>query len=162
MDSISLDRKKVLIVDDEADVLETLEDLLSMCDVTRAQTFDKARELLENRTFDLVILDIMGVDGYKLLEIAKHRHVVPVMLTAHALSPQNTMKAFKEGADLYIPKDKIRNIATYLKDVLEAQEEGKSSWWRWIERFASYYDKKFGPGWQERDIEFWEKLGFWE
>jgi DNA-binding NtrC family response regulator len=162
MNSISLDHKKVLIVDDEADVLETLEELLVMCDITKAQTFEEGKELLENRDFDVVILDIMGVDGYKLLEIAKGRHVVPVMLTAHALSPQYTMKAFKEGAASYIPKDKIQHIVTYLTDVLEANGKGKSSWWRWIERFSEYYDKKFGPGWQESDIEFWEKLGFWE
>ena len=35
--------KTVLIVDDERDVLETLEDLLSMCEVVKASTFEEAK-----------------------------------------------------------------------------------------------------------------------
>ncbi len=64
--------KRILIVDDEPDVLEALADLLSMCDVVKASTFD------------------------------------------------------------------------------EAKEKGKSFWWQWHDRFASYFDKKIGPDWQKR------------
>jgi len=89
-----LDGKRVLIVDDEPDVLATLEDLLSMCDVVKASSFLEAKDLLTTQYFDLAILDIMGVDGYKLLEIAVERKVIAVMLTAHALSPEDTVKSF--------------------------------------------------------------------
>jgi DNA-binding response OmpR family regulator len=68
-----LDKKKVLIVDDEPDVLETLKELLSMCEVTEAATFERAKELLETQVFDIAVLDIMGVDGYRLLEIARQK-----------------------------------------------------------------------------------------
>lgn len=34
--------KRILIVDDEPDVLETLEASLSMCDVVKATTFEEA------------------------------------------------------------------------------------------------------------------------
>jgi len=61
--------RRILIVDDEPDVLETLEDLLPMCAVTKAETFEQARDLLQDQYFDMAILDIMGVGGYKLLEI---------------------------------------------------------------------------------------------
>ena len=154
--------KRVLIVDDEPDVLETLEALLSMCDVVKASTFDEAKEVLETQYFDIAILDIMGVDGYKLLEIASKRNVIPVMLTAHALSPEDTVKSFKEGAASYVPKEKMSEIATYLNDILEAKEKGKSFWWRWFDRFAAYYDNKFGPDWKEGDKDFWEKFGYWQ
>jgi len=40
----------------------------------------------------------MGVDGYKLLEIAVERKVIAVMLTANALSPEDTVKSLKDGA----------------------------------------------------------------
>ncbi len=83
-----LDGKSVLIVDDEPDVLEALEELLSMCNLEKTSSFDEAKELIEKQDFDLAILDIMGVDGYKLLEIASKKKVIAVMLTAHALSPQ--------------------------------------------------------------------------
>jgi len=154
--------KRVLIVDDEPDVLDTLEGLLSMCDVVKASTFEEAKEILETQYFDIAILDIMGVDGYKLLELAAKRDVIAVMLTAHALSPEDTVKSFKEGAASYVPKEKMSEITTYLNDILEAKEEGKSFWWRWFDRFASYYDNKFGADWKEVDKDFWEKFGYWQ
>jgi len=142
--------RRILIVDDEPDVLETLRDLLTMCDVVEASDFATAKALLEKESFDLAVLDIMGVEGYGLLEIANRNSVPAVMLTAHALSPQNVLRSYKGGAASYVPKDEMANIATYLNDILEAKEKGKSTWWRWFDRFADYFDKKFGPDWQKR------------
>ena len=155
-----LDGKKILIVDDEPDVLDTLEDLLPMCDLVRASTFNEAKNLLESQYFDMAILDIMGVDGYKLLEIGNKKNVIAVMLTAHALSVDDTVKSYKEGAASYIPKEEMANITTFLNDVLEAKEKGKSFWWRWIDRLGSYYDEKFGRDWQDDDEDFWRKFNY--
>jgi DNA-binding NtrC family response regulator len=155
-----LDYKRILIVDDEPDVLDTLEQLLPMCDVVKASTFDEAKDLLETQYFDIAILDIMGVDGYKLLEIAKQREVIPVMLTAHALSPDNLAKSYKEGAASYVPKEEMTNITTFLNDILEAKEQGKNVWWRWLDRLGAYFDRKFGPNWQKGDEDLLEK--FWK
>ena len=41
-----LEGKKVLIVDDEPDILETLEELLDMCEISKATNFHEAKELL--------------------------------------------------------------------------------------------------------------------
>lgn len=153
-----LDAKKILIVDDEPDVLETLEDLLSMCDTVSATTFDEAKKLLETQRFDMAILDIMGIDGYQLLEIACDKDVMAVMLTAHALTPEDAAKSRKKGAAYYVPKDEMVNITTFLNDVLEAKEKGKPFWWRWLERFGDYFARKFGPDWQKHDKEFWENI----
>jgi DNA-binding response OmpR family regulator len=78
-----LDGKRVLAVDDEHDVLDTLLDLLPMCKVVTASSFEEARGLLESQQFDLAILDIMGVNGYGLLDIATRKNIPAVMLTAH-------------------------------------------------------------------------------
>lgn len=150
VDETLLDGKRILIVDDEPDVLEVLEDLLSMCDITRALTFDEAKDLLETQYFDIAVLDIMGVSGYELLRIANEKKVIAVMLTANALSPDDISKSYEEGAASYVPKDEMVNIATFLNDILEAGEKGKSFWWRWNDRLTSYFDKKFGPDWQKR------------
>ncbi|MFO7461519.1 MAG: response regulator [Desulfatiglandales bacterium] len=160
MEKALLNGKKVLIVDDEPDVLDTLEDLLSDCDIQKASTFEEAKALLEKENFDIAVLDIMGVDGYKLLEIAKARKVIPVMLTAHALSPDHTMWSYQRGAALYVPKDKIVNITDYLEDVLQAVNAGKSTWWRWLERFESYYEKKFESEWKSKGKDFWKSLPY--
>jgi DNA-binding NtrC family response regulator len=155
-----LEGKTVLIVDDEPDVLDTLVELLNMCMVTKASNFEQARDLLENQTFDIAILDIMGVNGYRLLDLAKKKYVIPVMLTAHALSVVDTVKSFKRGAASYLPKDEMINIVIFLNDILEAKEKGKNFWWRWMERFEAYYDKKFGPDWKKKDKDFWETFNF--
>ncbi len=153
-----LNYKRILIVDDEPDVLDSLEELLPMCDVVKATTFEEAKDLLETQHFDIAILDIMGVDGYELLEIAKQREVIPVMLTAHALSPENLAKSYKEGAASYVPKEEMSNITTFLNDILEAKEQGKNVWWRCLDRLGAYFDKKFGPNWQKGDEDLLEKF----
>ena len=67
--------KKILIVDDEPDVLEVLEEFLKMCRLVKATNFDDAKKFLESQDFDAAILDIMGVSGYELLEIANKKHI---------------------------------------------------------------------------------------
>jgi DNA-binding NtrC family response regulator len=153
--------KRVLVVDDEPDILEVLKGLLSMCEIFTAASFEEAKELLETKSFDIAVLDIMGVNGYKLLEIATKKGIIVVMLTAHALSLDDTVKSFQKGAASYIPKDEMANIVIFLNDILEAKEKGKNFWWCWMDRFAAYYDKKFGPDWQRRHKEFWDKYNFY-
>lgn len=145
--------KRILIVDDEPDVIQTLEELLPMCEVVKATSFHEAKERMENQYFDMAILDIMGVDGYKLLGMTKERKVIAVMLTAHALSPENLFRSYDEGAASYVPKDEMANIVTFLNDILEAKEQGKHFWWRWFDRLGAYFDKRFGPEWQKEYVE---------
>jgi DNA-binding NtrC family response regulator len=121
-----LDGKKLLLVDDEPDVLDTLEDVLSMCKTTRAGSFQEARDLLESEYFDMAILDIMGVDGYKLLEISNRQKVSAVMLTAQALSPGHVKKSYREGAAFYVPKEEMSRLTLFLEDILEDLEKGKT------------------------------------
>jgi len=155
-----IEGQRILIVDDEPDVLEALEELLPMCDLTKATTFEEAEKYLEGQEFDLAILDIMGVDGYRLLEIAGDKGVIPVMFTAHALSPEHTIKSYEGGAASYIPKEEMANIRVFLNDILEAKEKGKSFWWRWFDRLGPFYDQTFGPDWKKKDEEFWKKLTY--
>jgi DNA-binding NtrC family response regulator len=152
----------VLAVDDEEDVLKTLEELLHMCTVVKASSFDEAKDLLENKYFDIVILDIMGVDGYKLLDIAKERGMVAVMLTAHALTSEDIAKSYKDGAASFLPKEKMTEVPALLNELLELLERGKSPWMRWLDRWVSFYDEKFGPDWKNKDKEFWENFGQWD
>ena len=158
MEKNQLEDKRILIVDDEPDILDTLEELLSGCAVVKAFSFDEAKRLLENQYFDMTILDIMGVDGYALLDIAREKKVVAVMLTAHALSPEDTAKSYKKGAAYYVPKDEMGDIKVFLNDILQAEKEGKSPWSQWLMRFSSFYEKRFGPEWQEKDKAFWDKF----
>lgn len=150
--------KKVLIVDDEPDVLDTLEEMLDMCEVVKATSFEEAKKYLQKQRFDLAVLDIMGVRGYDLLDVAVDKKVPAVMLTAHALSPEDTMKSYKCGAAFYVPKDKITDIPTILAGVLESKKKGKSTWLPFMGWAEAYYNAKFGPKWESCDVEFWKKI----
>ncbi len=150
--------KKILIVDDEPDVLDTLEDLLSDCDVKKARTFEEAKQQLETQPFDMTVLDIMGVNGYELLEIAVKKKVTAVMLTAHALSPEDTMKSFRGGAAYYVPKDKIAEMSEILANILDLKSQGKNTWVPFVGWAEAYYSAKFGPKWEKSKRELQEKV----
>lgn len=156
-----LNEKRVLIVDDEPDVLDTLEDLLHMCSVTKALSFEQAKDHLQTQGFDIAILDIMGVNGYELLALARQRRVISVMLTARALTPEDVKKSYTEGASFYIPKEEMLHIDSFLEDVLEALEKGKDPWSRWVVRMAGFCEKTFGVKWQQKDPGFWDKFPFY-
>jgi DNA-binding response OmpR family regulator len=150
--------KKILIVDDEPDILDTLEDLLPMCEVEKAGSFQEAKKQFETQPFDMAILDIMGVDGYELLEIAVKKKVTAVMLTAHALSPEDTMKSFRGGAAFYVPKDKIAEMPAILANILDLQSQGKNTWMPFMGWAEAYYSAKFGPRWEKSKKELQEKV----
>jgi hypothetical protein len=107
--------------------------------VTTASNFEDAKNLLETQTFDLAVLDIMGVDGYGLLRIANRKKIPAAMLTAHAFNPPNLVKSIKEGAAAYIPKEEITRIADFLNDVLLAKATGKDPWGAWQDRLPTSF-----------------------
>jgi CheY-like chemotaxis protein len=153
--------KKILIVDDEPDVLDTLGELLSMATVERASNYEGAKALLENRSFDVAVLDIMGVRGYDLLEICSRKNITTVMLTAYALTPDDVKKSYTGGASYYLPKEEMTHITSFLADILEAKAHGKSTWEGWYKRLAHFCEMKFGPDWQKKDKDFWERFPFY-
>ena len=155
-----LDKKRVLIVDDEPDILETLVELLPMCDITKAFTFEEAVDLIEKQHFDLAILDIKGVNGYGLLKKANKKNVIVIMFTAHALNVENLSRSYKEGAASYIPKEEMVNIVSFLEDILEALQQGKNTWSHWLGKLGKYCERHFGPDWQNGDQIFWERFPF--
>ena len=149
--------KKILVVDDEPDVLESLIELLDMCKIDTASTFEEGKKRLEAESYDIAILDIMGVDGFELLKVANKEKIPALMLTAHGLSEENLKKSAEEGACYYAPKEKMHDIQLFVADVLEALEKNKSTWVRVFERLAGYYDRRFhGTNWREQEQKFWK------
>jgi DNA-binding NtrC family response regulator len=158
MNDVSLlNGKKILVVDDEPDILAVLQELLDMCKIVTAASFEEAKTLLESQDFDIAVLDIMGVDGYGLLEIATRKNIPSLMLTAHAFTPDNLVKSIQEGAASYIPKEEITEIAEYLVDVLQSAKEGTNPWESWQEKLpASYFERRWGAAWKNNDQKFWD------
>ena len=153
-----IEGKHVLVVDDEKDILETLVDFLDICKIDAASSFEEAKKLIEENDYDIVVLDIMGVNGYGLLKIANSRKIPALMFTAHALTSDDLKRSADEGAAYYAPKNEIENIRYFVADVLEAVEKDKSPWQKMFDRLGSFYDKRFhGPNWREKENEYWEK-----
>jgi DNA-binding NtrC family response regulator len=147
-----LSHKKMLIVDDEPDILTAAEAeiLLSCsdCKVDKAMNYEDAAALLKTNEYDLVILDIMGVRGFDLLELAVKRKFKVAMLTAHALSPEALKKSHDMGAMAYLPKNKLGELTPFLEDIL--QTDYKSGWKRVLSRLEDFFDKEFEPGWRKK------------
>ena len=100
----------------------------------------------------------VGVDGFELLKVANQCGTPALMLTAHGLSEENLKRSAEEGACYYAPKEKMHDIHIFVADVLEALDKKKSTWDRFFERLAGYYDKRFhGTNWREQEQEFWKK-----
>jgi CheY-like chemotaxis protein len=159
-----LNNKRILVVDDEPDVLNTLNDeimaVAPRCIIDRATTFEHAVELLICWSYDLVILDIMGVRGFDLLERTTQREcpIPTVMLTSYPYS-WDTMKSVQElGVRAYLPKEKLGNIVPYLEEVL-SYEYGPI-WKRLIMITAGAINRQWGPYWQRPDYIFHDVLGF--
>ena len=112
-----------------------------------ATTYEEGIQKISSLTYDLVILDIMGVRGFELLEYAVAKKLPVVMLTAHALSPETLKKSIELGARAYLPKDKMFEIDTILEDVLEEKDQPAGTRGKWFERVKGYFDTTFGAGW---------------
>ena len=159
MTSSILEGKRILAVDDEIDVLDTLEDLLGDYEnlvLDRATDYETGFHLLRSWTYDAVILDIMGVRGFDLLNASVHLGFPTVMLTAHALSAKDLKKSIEMGARAYIPKEKMFDIASFLEDVMTL--EHRSSLKRMLQRLGGVFNKKFGSQWMEDEQTFWTQV----
>jgi DNA-binding NarL/FixJ family response regulator len=106
--------------------------------------------LIMNNTYDVVILDIMGVNGFELLKNAVSRDFPAVMLTAHAATPEALKRSIELGAVSFLPKEMMPDLPGFIEEVVLGG--GKRFWWlKSIQKTGPYFDKKFGPEWKEKD-----------
>lgn len=117
--------KRILVVDDEQDLLEILKFNLEMegYDVSTAQSAEDAL-LMDIASFDLLLLDVMmgGMSGFamarKLKDNLATAHVPVIFLTARD-TENDTLTGFNLGADDYIAKPfSIREVLVRVRAVL--------------------------------------------
>jgi two-component system response regulator PilR (NtrC family) len=104
-----MNRKAVLIVDDEADIRELLVLTLSRMgvDADTASTIQEAKEALKARQYDLALTDMRLPDGDGLMmlrHIAEHHGNTPVAVITAFGSTENAVAALKAGAFDYLAK----------------------------------------------------------
>lgn len=157
-DQSLLKGKRILAVDDEEDILETIAEFLDESVVDSARDYDSASKKIKKGQYDLVILDIMGVNGLKLLEESVDRGIPTVMLTAHSVNPETLMESIQKGAISYLPKEKLSELDDLLDAILGAHQRGEPPWKLLFEKLGDYFDKRFGSDWKEKDREFWSEF----
>jgi len=118
--------EKILLVDDEADFLETLSERMRTrgMDVTTSTSAKEALANVEQGDFDAVVLDLMmpGIDGLETLRILKEKDpkLQVILLTGHA-TVQKSVEAMKRGAlDLL---EKPTDIHTLTQKIKEASAQ---------------------------------------
>lgn len=99
---------KILIVDDEPQIVELLQIYLEMQGYQTAGAYDgaKALELWRQNEFDMVLTDIMmpQVDGYDLVEKIRNESNVPILFLTAKTDLADRVKGLQIGADDYILK----------------------------------------------------------
>jgi len=136
---------KILIVEDEKELLETLYSYLTSIkedyDIEKAMDGFEAGQKFNEFMPDIVILDLKlpGVDGFKICKTIKEKAPNTKIIATTAYSPSvNKAKILKAGADYFIEKkDLMNSIDVYLKK---------------IERFLShkFKSKKVAKGWKRK------------
>ncbi len=154
----NLKGKRILVVDDEEDILETVKDILDDVNIDTANNYDDASRKIAKKNYDMAVLDIMGVNGLQLLSEAVNRGIPTVMLTAHAISEETLMKSIKKGAISYLPKESLAELDTFLSELLNAYEKGEPPWKLLFERLGGYFNKRFGKDWKDKNSGFWSEF----
>jgi len=113
-------KDRILVVDDEVDLLRLLERSISKeldCEIDTASSGTEALKLLETRNYDLALVDIRmpGMDGIELLERVKQINpwITVVIMTAHGVV-ELAVKSIKKGAYDFITKPFDHQELTHL------------------------------------------------
>ncbi|MCL1807076.1 MAG: response regulator transcription factor [Oscillospiraceae bacterium] len=120
---------KVLIVEDERAIVDLIRLNLSAAGYQCTAVYNglDAADLLENRRFDLILLDVMlpGADGYELMDYIRPLGIPVIFITAkHEV--RDRVKGLKMGADDYLvkPFDIVELIAR-VETVLRRYHKGE-------------------------------------
>ncbi|KIX15797.1 response regulator [Dethiosulfatarculus sandiegensis] len=121
---MSLERRNILLVDDELDFLKTLGKRLMLrgFSVLTATSGEKALEILKDRQVDLVVLDVKmpGMDGISTLKMIKKLEpaLEVIMLTGHA-DLEASLEGVKLGFFDYLTKPvDIERLVKKIKNAL--------------------------------------------
>jgi DNA-binding NtrC family response regulator len=124
-----MDYFSILIVDDEVDFLETIVKRLQKrnIDTTGVTSAEKALALMDQRLFDVVVLDIKlpgGMDGIEALREMKRKAPLTevILLTGHA-SVETSIEGMKLGAFDYLLKPvKLEDLLVKIGEAFEKKD----------------------------------------
>lgn len=124
--------KKILIIDDDPQVKESLEDYLKFegFSVYAAENTQKGYEILESKDIDLLILEVMLPDenGWEFCQRIRSKFKLPLIFLSAKDEPTDKIKGLEMGADDYISKPfNSREVAARIKAVLRRYQNNLES-----------------------------------
>src|SRR5260221_6909437 len=128
-------RQKILILDDEQDILEIYQEILarlpSQPEIHTADAGARAIALLESEPFNLLLVDLRmpTMDGFQVLAIVRRKFpTLRVVVMTAAEDEQFRARAYAMGIDLYLEKPKtgkeIINFVDCIESMMEKEDAG--------------------------------------
>ncbi|MDR1979074.1 MAG: response regulator transcription factor [Synergistaceae bacterium] len=104
----SEERRKILVVDDEAKIIEVVKSFLESKGfvVFSAENAGRAFEIFENENISLILLDLMLPDmsGEEFCAAIRKKSHVPVIMLTAKVEEEDMLKGLRLGADDYVTK----------------------------------------------------------
>lgn len=151
----------ILVVDDHAQILILLQDILSdQYSIITAHSGQEALHILEQKKIDLVISDVRmpGIDGLTLCQKIKddiHTSHIPVILLTAKAEIEDRIEGLQVGADSYIPKPfHPEHLFVRIEKLIKSREQIKKR----FENFADVELEKISTGIGEKDDEFLSRI----
>jgi len=126
---------RVLIVDDEKDIREGSQRIISRmdCHAQTASCGSEALKILEKESFSIMLLDLKmpGIDGMEVLRRVKEKdkNILVIIITGFA-TVETAIEAMKKGAYDFIPKpfepDHLRIVVNRAKEKLRLRWEAET------------------------------------
>ena len=119
--------KKILIVDDEQDIVESLKFVLETADYTCycAYNGEDGLKLAKEIVPDLIILDVMmpKINGYKISRLLKYDNKyknIPILMVTARSQEEDKLIGEETGADEYITKPfDLDEVVSKVKEYLD-------------------------------------------
>lgn len=120
-----MDKKKILVVDDEHDLCEILQFNLTTAGYDTDTAYSTSEAMKKDLTqYDLLLLDVMlpdisGFEMAKLIKADKRTSNIPIIFLTAKDTEEDTLTGFNLGADDYVTKPfSIREVIARVKAVL--------------------------------------------
>ncbi len=99
----------LLVVDDDLEIRELLQQFLQSSgfpNILTAADGKEAREILDQHSIDLIILDIMlpGEDGFSVATSIREESLIPILMLSARTEPSDRIHGLELGADDYLTK----------------------------------------------------------
>ena len=124
---------KILLVEDEQSMAEGIRDALEYhgFEVNNVRDAEKGEQLLDEKEFDLIILDVMlpGKDGFEMcLGIRKRGIKIPIIMLTARIEEVDKVAGFEAGADDYVTKPfSMREFITRVRVQLRRFANGEQN-----------------------------------